>query len=100
MTTAIIAALDEVRGRATLIKVKFPDTCSGLDPLLDRIDVFMRKAAKGTFSLEHEQDLAEELFSVREFCRWLAKEYPETKPETEPLFNLINRLVTLEGPDL
>jgi hypothetical protein len=100
MSSAIISALDEVRGRCVTLKVNFPDTCAGVDPAIDKIQVFMRKAAKGTFSIENEKDLAETLYGVREYCRWLMKEYPEANNETKPLFHLINRLVTAEGEEI
>lgn len=97
MSSAVLAALDEVKGRCILVKINYPDTCAGLDPAIDKITVFMRKAMKGTFSVEHEQELAETLYSTREYCKWLVKNYPETKRECEPLANLINKLVTTEG---
>lgn len=97
MSSAVIAALDEVRGRCVAVKIKFPDTCAGLDPAIDRIGVFLRKASRGTFTVENEQELAETLYSVREYCKWLIKEYPETKRECKPLAKLIHKLVTLEG---
>jgi hypothetical protein len=97
MSSAVIAALDEVRGRCVTVKIHWPDTCPGLDPAIDKITVFLNKAMKGTFTVENEQDLAETLYSVREYCKWLIKEYPETKRECKPLAKLINKLVTLEG---
>lgn len=100
MSSAIIAALDEVRGRCITLKVQFPDTCAGVEPAIDKLDVFLRKATKGTFSVYHEQDLAETLWGVKTYCDWLQKEYPEANAETKPLANLINRLVTTQGDDL
>lgn len=97
MSSAVIAALDEVKGRCIAVKINFPDTCVAMDAAIDKITVFVRKAMKGTFTVEHEQDLAETLYSTREYCKWLLKEYPETRRECKPLVNLIDKLVTLEG---
>jgi hypothetical protein len=97
MSSAVLAALDEVKGRCITIRTLYPDTCAGLDPAIDKITVYLRKATKGTFSVYHEQDLAETLYAVREYCKWLIKEYPVIKPECAPLANLINKLVTTEG---
>lgn len=96
MSSAVLAALDEVKGRCTLLKVNFPDTCAGVDPAIDKISVFMRKATKGTFTLDHEQDLANTLYGVKTYCQWLVKEYPETRAECLPLIKTINYLVMVE----
>ena len=97
MSSKVIAALDEVRGRCVGLKVNFPDTCAGVDPAIDKIQVFIRKATKGVFTLEHEQDLADTLYGVKTYCDWLIKEYPETRGDCIPLMKTIDYLIMVES---
>ena len=90
-----IEALSEIKGRCIAMKVKYVDTCGGVDPVIDLIDKFLQVFIKRPLTPQEAQELAESLYGLREYLKWLLKEYPEVT-EAKPLVENINWLLTTD----
>jgi hypothetical protein len=91
-----IAALDELKGRLTFIKVQYIDTVSRVQPAIECIMRMMHDASKGPLTPKQIDELSEELYDLRSYLLWLKSEYSETSKEVDPVINVINWLMSSE----
>lgn len=88
-----LAVLDEIYGRCWAINVNFPDTGPRMTTAREVIGRIKNQAVKGGLTPQEIDELAEEIHNLREYLRFIVKEYPETKGEIEPQIKAISYLL-------
>jgi hypothetical protein len=88
-----LACLEEIRGRCIAINVNYPDTGVRIRPAVEQIEKSMGIAVKGTLTNAQVSELAEELYSLREYLKSIMAEHQEVKGEFEPTIRAISYLL-------
>lgn len=88
-----IAALDELKGRLTSIEVVYIDTGVRVHQAIVAIDKAIQTAVERLLTPAEVNELAEELYSLRQYLLEIRKEYPEVRGEFDPTIGVINYLL-------
>jgi len=96
MMSQELSALDEIKGRCTFIKVEYPDTAVRMEPTIDLINRLMGVAVKRGLTKQEVDELAEDLYSLREYLKEIQSKYPEVKKDFTPTIDVCNWLLSLD----
>lgn len=91
-----IAALDELKGRCTFLKVEYPDTTIRMDSALEVFVKMMGRAVKRGLTKEEIDELAEEMYSLRDYLRLVRNKYPEVRKDFDPTIKVCDWLLSTD----
>ena len=88
-----ISALEELKGRCLAINVCYLDTGVRMRPAIECITRHLNEVVKRPLQQKEIDELAEEIYDLREYFKYVMKESPETEKEIKPAIKVINYLI-------
>ena len=89
-----LAALDELKGRCTFLKIEYPDTGIRMEPAIDLLNKVMGYAAKRPLTPQEVDELGEELYSLRAYLKDIQKHYPGVQKDFKPTIAVCDWLLS------